>query len=315
MHRSWSWRGARTKRPMNSVILEPAIADSVLEDCVTFLNSKTWYASKGIPYRRGYLLHGVPGSGKTSLIHALASQLGLDIYIVNLASKGMSDEVLANLMGAMPQHCIALFEDIDAAFTRSLCRDVDPTGAPTTSSTTTGMASVFIAPADESRVTLNGLLNNLDGFTATEGRLLFATTNHIEFLDPALRRPGRMDVLVHFKHSTKWQAAEIYKRFFSSSPAHPSRSLPSEIESSVLDDSELDQLAQRFAGTIPEHEMTSADILGYLLKNKTRPKMCVDEAHEWYVLTAFNVCPFLITHVGFVPTARKQNVSRSREKR
>lgn len=144
-----------------------------------------------------------------------------------------------------------------------------------------------------------------------------------------------MDVLVHFKHSTKWQAAEIYKRFFSSSPAHPSRSLPSEIESSVLDDSELDQLAQRFAGTIPEHEMTvsvrlylwsvspcqcpsinkSADILGYLLKNKTRPKMCVDEAHEWYVLTAFNVCPFLITHVGFVPTARKQNVSRSREKR
>jgi chaperone BCS1 len=47
-----------------------------------------WYAERGIPYRRGYLLHGVPGSGKSSLIHALAGELGLDIYVVSLSTKG-----------------------------------------------------------------------------------------------------------------------------------------------------------------------------------------------------------------------------------
>ncbi len=59
-----------------------------MADARDFLASEEWYADRGIPFRRGYLLHGVPGSGKTSLIHAVAGALGLDIYVISLSSKG-----------------------------------------------------------------------------------------------------------------------------------------------------------------------------------------------------------------------------------
>lgn len=192
-------------------------------------------------------------SGKTSLIHSLAGELGLDIYVISLSAKGcadlpclcstptygllcsMSDNTLTNLMGHVPSRsdtfltlisdgrlltradsCILLLEDLDAAFTRSVSRDTTATGAPPAAGTATAEAK----PADDgSTLSLSGLLNSLDGVAAAEGRLLFATTNHIERLDPALSRPGRMDVWVNFKHATKWQAEGIFKCFFPVKPA------------------------------------------------------------------------------------------------
>ena len=71
-----------------------------------------------------------------------------------------------------------------------------------------------------SSITLAGLLNALDGIEASEGRLLFATTNHKEALDPALRRPGRMDVHVEFGMASQYQAKQLFKRFY---PEHEYR--------------------------------------------------------------------------------------------
>ena len=65
-----------------------------------------------------------------------------------------------------------------------------------------------------SRITLSGLLNALDGISAQEGRLLFATTNRYHTLDPALTRPGRMDLHVEFRLASRYQARELYKRFY-----------------------------------------------------------------------------------------------------
>ncbi|KAI0297469.1 P-loop containing nucleoside triphosphate hydrolase protein [Multifurca ochricompacta] len=282
----WRWNGARQKRPMNSIVLEPAVKEMLLADCRDFLRSEDW----GIPFRRGYLLHGVPGSGKTSLIHSLAGELGLDIYVVSLSSKG----------------CILLLEDLDAAFTRGISRDSTSTGAPT-------------APTKAAAEANDGSTLSL---TAAEGRLLFATTNHIERLDPALSRPGRMDVWVNFTNATKWQAEGIFKCFFpsrpsesSSSSSSPSSSSPSSSSSAlpstsslllstssgdtsqknppgsrrkasahavpILEEAEIAQLAKRFADAIPEGEMSVAGLQGYLLKNKTRPRECVEEVGEW----------------------------------
>lgn len=293
----WRWNGARQKRPMSSIVLQPGVKDMLLADCKDFLQSEEWYAERGIPFRRGYLLHGVPGSGKTSLIHSLAGELGLDIYVVSLSSKGMSDNTLTTLMGHVPSRCILLLEDLDAAFTRSVSRDANSTGAPTASTSST--TSTTENNTDGSTLSLSGLLNSLDGVAAAEGRLLFATTNHIERLDPALSRPGRMDVWVNFTHATKWQAEGIFKCFF---PYKPSTALENAVPQDasqknlpgskrkasthaipLLSEDEISELAKRFAAAIPEDELSVAGLQGYLLKNKTRPRECVDEVHEWII--------------------------------
>ncbi|THH07954.1 hypothetical protein EW145_g3028 [Phellinidium pouzarii] len=176
---SWRWSGARQKRPMSSIVLEPGVKDMLLADCRDFLRSEdcsaltTSSGKSGIPFRRGYLLHGVPGSGKTSLIHSLAGELGLDIYVVSLSSKGMSDNTLATLMGQVPSRCILLLEDLDAAFTRSVSRDDKANGTPSgssSSSSSKSSSSSSSSSSDGSTLSLSGLLNGLDGVAAAEGR-------------------------------------------------------------------------------------------------------------------------------------------------
>ncbi|KAF5362116.1 hypothetical protein D9756_002135 [Leucocoprinus leucothites] len=294
----WRWNGARQKRPMSSIVLQPGVKDMILTDCKDFLASEEWYAERGIPFRRGYLLHGVPGSGKTSLIHSLAGELGLDIYVVSLSSKGMSDNMLTTLMGNVPSRCILLLEDLDAAFTRSVSRDSTSTGAPTVPTASTKSSK---ENSDGSTLSLSGLLNSLDGVAAAEGRLLFATTNHIERLDPALSRPGRMDVWINFTHATKWQAEGLFKCFFPAKPSAESVELPEggSADASqknlplpkrktiqivpLLAEEEIAELAKRFADQVPEDELSVAALQGYLLKNKTRPRECVDEIAAWVV--------------------------------
>ena len=144
-----------------------------------------WYADRGIPFRRGYLLYGVPGSGKSSLIHAIAGELMLDIYVVSLSSSWINDSTLTTLMGRVPARCIVLLEDLDAAFTRSTSRDGGSTGNPegkseekaaeqTTNTSSSRRTRQKEQMSDVNTLTLSGLLNALDGVAASEGRLLFA---------------------------------------------------------------------------------------------------------------------------------------------
>ncbi|PBK88980.1 P-loop containing nucleoside triphosphate hydrolase protein [Armillaria gallica] len=209
VNNSWRHVGCRAKRSMNSIILEPGVKDLLLEDARDFLDSKNWYAERGIPFRRGYLLYGVPGSGKTSLIHSIAGELGLDIYIISLSRVGLDDSSLDALINELPERCVALMEDIDAAFTRTLNRDDDDSS----DSGSSGSSDANKTPKI-SRVSLSGLLNALDGIGAQEGRILFATTNKHASLDPALCRPGRMDLHIEFRLSSKYQARELFKRFY-----------------------------------------------------------------------------------------------------
>ena len=97
-------------------------------------------------------------------------------------------------------------EDIDAAFFRGVNRDEPISGESPDAN--------FQDHVQPSSVTLSGLLGAIDGVAAQEGRLLFATTNKYSSLDPALIRPGRLDVHICFENAGKWQAEELFKRFY-----------------------------------------------------------------------------------------------------
>jgi chaperone BCS1 len=151
--------GRRPSRSLSSVVLEEGEAERVLADTRSFLASERWYAERGIPYRRGYLLYGEPGSGKTSLITALAGELQLSIYMLRLSGGAMDDDGLLHLLNTVAPRSIVLVEDIDAAFPDGRTGG----GAHEGGSGITQQAH----PHHQSHgITFSGLLNALDGVSA-----------------------------------------------------------------------------------------------------------------------------------------------------
>ncbi|KPM36862.1 hypothetical protein AK830_g9688 [Neonectria ditissima] len=120
----WQQVARRPVRPMRTVVLDSKEKHDVLRDVNEYLHPGTprWYASRGIPLRRGYLFHGPPGTGKTSFSFALAGVFGIDIYVISLQDVSVTEEDLAALFTRLPRRCIVLLEDIDTA---GLRRDPD----------------------------------------------------------------------------------------------------------------------------------------------------------------------------------------------
>ena len=193
---SWEKFGEpRRKRPIESVILDKGVKERVISDVKGFLDSAKWYYDRGIPYRRGYLLYGPPGSGKSSFIRALAGELDYNIAMLNLSERGLTDDRLNHLLTIIPRRTLVLLEDADAAF-----------GNRRTQTDEDGYRGA--------NVTFSGLLNALDGVASAEERIVFLTTNYVDRLDSALIRPGRVDMAVRLGEATRWQMAKLWDRFY-----------------------------------------------------------------------------------------------------
>ena len=203
----WDYVEGYSPRGLASVILQPGEKEHLLEDVAQFRRSKGRYEQLGVPYHRGYLFYGPPGTGKTSLVSALAAHFGLSIYVINLAE--FNDRNLMSAVNQVPANSVLLFEDIDCMRGSQSREGPNLAGARNGTTTLTTKENV-----STNGVTLSGLLNVLDGFHAPNGVLFVMTTNHVEKLDPALLRPGRIDYKLFLGKASEQQKVELYRRFF-----------------------------------------------------------------------------------------------------
>ncbi|KAJ7151896.1 P-loop containing nucleoside triphosphate hydrolase protein [Mycena crocata] len=274
---TWTTVKHKIRRPLSSIILPEGVVDSLVTDAQEFLQTEDWYIEAGIPHRRGYLLHGPPGTGKTSTIYALAGALNLEIYSLSLASNFVDDSFLQRAASSIPKHGLFLIEDIDCAFTASRDdedsdgQDAKPAFPPIGRGGRQGRA-----------VTLSGLLNVIDGVGSEEGKLFFATTNHIDRLDTALVRPGRIDHKVEYGLATAAQAHALFLRFFPAArfPAFAVVHANSDPEKGHAP-TNIDALAASFAEGVPPGEFSTAELQGYLQGHKTQPAEAARGVVAW----------------------------------
>ena len=113
---SWRKLMAVERRDIASVHFPEGVVEELVADVREFLTMGEWYKRRGIPHRRGYMLYGEPGCGKSSFATALAGELGLNLCVCSLASASLDDDSLQEFLRKMPKGSILLLEDIDAAF-------------------------------------------------------------------------------------------------------------------------------------------------------------------------------------------------------
>ncbi len=205
----WDSVAAYSPRLIESVLLKPGEKEHLMQDIERFRASHERYRRLGVPYHRGYLLYGPPGTGKTSLVSALAAKFGMSIYVVNLAE--MNDRTLKNAMNWIPENSVILFEDIDCMKTAARRLEIDEKQV---SNDGTMKTTVAAKSSDQGGISLSGLLNVLDGFSAPENVIYVMTTNDADSIDPALLRPGRIDYKLFLGPACESQKVALYRRFF-----------------------------------------------------------------------------------------------------
>lgn len=182
-----------TKRKMETVFVNNNIKQTLTEKIKNFVENKQWYTDRGIPYKLCIMLHGKPGSGKTSLIKALASHFNKDIYYMT-DTKMATAHTMSNIN---KKNSIVLLEDIDTMHDLKSRKEKKEK-----------------ATDSISRQILHNLLNLFDGFKTPEGAIFILTTNHIEDLDAAIFRPGRVDMLVEMNELEKDSMIEMFNAFY-----------------------------------------------------------------------------------------------------
>ena len=172
-------------RRLNTVYMDERVKQHIMDDITDFLKNEAEYDAFGIPYKKTYLLTGVPGSGKTSLIKALCNEIHYNLGIMSM-SRDMDNATVQGSFRSLEPKTVLLLEDIDCLFEKRVS-------------------------VETQSFTFSNLLNILDGVLFKHGLIVFITTNHPEKLDHALLRQGRTDLIVELNYPSKTEIEKLFR--------------------------------------------------------------------------------------------------------
>ncbi|KAE8732401.1 putative r2r3-myb transcription factor [Hibiscus syriacus] len=263
--RGHPWESVPFKHPstFDTLAMDPLKKQEIMNDLMDFANDQSFYQKTGRAWKRGYLLYGPPGTGKSSMIAAMANYLSYDIYDLELTEVHNNSE-LRKLLMKTSSKSIVVIEDIDCSINLTNRKK---------NSSSTGTRNYYdpemrcgsgSGPGEDggNSITLSGLLNFTDGLWSCCGseRIFVFTTNHIEKLDPALLRCGRMDMHIFMSYCSYPALMILLKNYLG------------------FDENNLDaEFLKELAEIVNKVEMTPADISEVLIKNRCSKQKAVSE--------------------------------------
>lgn len=286
--KSWCRVGPLPKRKIETVVLPRVKKDSIIDDLNHFFSLRTRenYEKKGINYKRGIILYGPPGCGKTSLISAISNYFGMDIYNLPLDNAYMNEEGFQNALSRIPGRSIVLFEDIDVAFPRNESDEDKEDKAQDKE------MNMKLSPntVGKSSLTMKAFINGIDGIKSNNNGIVFLfTTNHIEHLDPTILRPGRIDLRIQLTHIQEPEIREMLNLYYTADQIRDDeysyeqivnklknqRIIPAELSGFLLENSHhsLDKLITKVEG----HKWNEHELLGLgqdQVEQFRRPVLC-----------------------------------------
>ena len=181
----WNTYSRIPVRRLNTVYMDERVKQRIMDDITDFLKNEAEYDAFGIPYKKTYLLTGVPGSGKTSLIKALCNEIHYNLGIMSM-SRDMDNATVQGSFRGLEPKTVLLMEDIDCLFEKR-------------------------TSVETQSFTFSNLLNILDGVLFKHGLIVFITTNHPEKLDHALLRQGRTDMIIELNYPSRTEIEKLFR--------------------------------------------------------------------------------------------------------
>ncbi|CAN8253077.1 unnamed protein product [Cochlearia groenlandica] len=266
--RGHPWESVPFKHPstFETLAMDPIKKQRIIDDLRDFAEGQNFYQKTGRAWKRGYLLYGPPGTGKSSMIAAMANHLGYDIYDLELTEVHSNSELRKLLMKTSSKSIIVI-EDIDCSINltnrkKNTSSSSSKRGGYYDPETRTGSSGSNEENGGGNTITLSGLLNFTDGLWSCCGseRIFVFTTNHIEKLDPALLRSGRMDMHIYMSYCDFSSLKILIKNYLG-----------------YKEDDLNDDVLKEMERVVDKAEMTPADVSEALIKNRRDKERAVRE--------------------------------------